>query len=325
MGQAGNTLDDDALRRTIRSVMATERAQRNSPNLPNPQRAFGRFHIVRGQAAETVTILKTAFRINNVLAFEEAATVPGTSNGTGAYDGLWVAAPPGGVSLSIGDYVWAIYRAGFTDTGSSSTGTGTLPVGWVMLPRSSSGTGVRMCTGLVTATISAYAPTFAITGIVAFTGDAPSDPLTVVQNFPVGYRAGDLVLAIREDTGDWSNTPDYNRIFASGSDKYPETLFDSIIDHGVFQAGTDIAVKAQALDVGGDNYRVKLFIPLSSGTEPGGTSFTTNKPTSIELNLNGTALEVKLNYEIWTITVLSKVNNGTGVFTDSVPVGTCGT
>lgn len=89
----------------------------------------GGFQIVRGSTVVAVNPSDLAFQIEGVTAYEEHAATPS--------DPLWVAATGGGVTLSEGDFVWAIYRKGVL---TFNPGGGDVVVDWLMLDFGASAT-----------------------------------------------------------------------------------------------------------------------------------------------------------------------------------------
>jgi hypothetical protein len=87
----------------------------------------GSYQLIRGTAVTAVTPVNAAFQIQAVTEFEEHAVAPTAP--------VWVAAPPGGTTLSEGDYVWAAYHRAFT---THDPGGGPVDVDWVMIPTAES-------------------------------------------------------------------------------------------------------------------------------------------------------------------------------------------
>lgn len=84
------------------------------------------FQLIRGLTTTAVGPTATAFQLDTLKEFEELARLPASP--------VWVAPPPGGTTLGLGDYVWAAYHKGYAVTVVDLV---TITVDWVMIPTSS--------------------------------------------------------------------------------------------------------------------------------------------------------------------------------------------
>jgi hypothetical protein len=87
------------------------------------------YQIIRGVTTAAVSPAAAAFQVGSITAYEEFAATPTSP--------LWVKAPSGGVTLSIGDAIWAIYRENVL---TFDPGPGVVQVDWLMFEPGSSNT-----------------------------------------------------------------------------------------------------------------------------------------------------------------------------------------
>lgn len=218
---------------------------------------------------------------------------------------------------TLGDKVYAAYNYG---VGYSSVGTA---CHWEKLP---SDPRFNVVIGETTAQVLASDATFQIGSLQLVHGELPSGLLTVTQAFPVGYAAGQLVMAFQGPAGDWCNTPDSGKVRVSSADMLPEYLHDSIVDQTTFSAASHKVVYAEPTSVGGGNYRVKLFTNItgtSTGTYTTFLAFDPNNsnPIDIEVTADG-YLSITLNLQSYSgaaqISPIDKTGTGriwkTGTF-----------
>lgn len=131
---------EDAIRRIIRSVLHTERqTMLKIGGTDEPPRSLPLFLIVRGKAVAAVAADDPTFMINEVQALGQSAPKPD--------DPLSIVNVPG-LTLAIGDPVYAAYNFAITVSGTGEEGTGTGDGNWEALAftsQPSQNTGFAVC------------------------------------------------------------------------------------------------------------------------------------------------------------------------------------
>jgi hypothetical protein len=155
----------------------------------------------------------------------------------------------------------------------------------------------RMVRGTTTALVSAFAGDFQLTSLNPIFGDAPPDPLTVLQTFPVGYALGESVLVMETSAGTWINFPYYGRVLNDSADVLPEFHWNKITDHSTYNGADHQIVYAQAMDVGAGVRRTKLFTDKGGGSGGGCTAIVDEDIAAATRSGDGfTPTIVALNY-----------------------------
>ena len=136
-----------------------------------------------------MTPANAAFQVTVVADFGQFARSPASP--------VWIAAPPGGVTLGSGATVWAAYHKNFT---TFDPGGGEVPVDWAML--TAGGSDYRLIRGRVTADVTAKAATFTIDTVTALAGGLdptmgnPATTVTITKSQQEILREDEYVTAV---------------------------------------------------------------------------------------------------------------------------------